>query len=106
MHFNTYADFVKISLLAFGSYVNEGGLITAFKTAISKRHVLVENKFPYNVRKGIHHHVLISTDPLSESDVQELIDAQLTRARDVRWFVNDPLYLSIPELWHCHILWK
>jgi len=105
-HYATYVDFLKISLFGFGSSLNEQGMISAYKTRMSKTYVFIENRFPYNVRKGIRHSMIFAVDILPHEMVDEIIADNLPKTAKVVWYINDPSVMSIPDIWHCHVFWK
>lgn len=102
----SYGDFIKITVLNQGSFINTDGLMEAFKTPTSLQYVLVENAYPYNIRKGIHHDMIWSITPIKPNMVDEIIRAKRPDATHILWFVNEEQYMSVPELWHCHVFWK
>lgn len=105
-HYATYVDFLKISLFGFGSSLNEQGMITSYKTRTSKTYVFMDNRFPYNLRKGIRHCLIFALDALEYQKVDEIIAKHLPSTAKVLWYINDKNVMSIPELWHCHVFWK
>ena len=102
----SYGDFIKITVLNHGSFLNADGLMEAFKTSTSFDYVMVENMYPYNLRKGIHHDMIWAIQPIKPDLIDNIIRAKRPDAKNIVWFVNEEQYMSVPELWHCHIFWK
>lgn len=103
----SFDDFIKITVLRFGSYIDEAGKLKAHQTGTSLPLVCCENVYPYNVRKGIHHWNLWSATTLhDEKNINQIIAFFIPTAKKITWFVNEPHNMSVPDVWHCHIFWK
>mmetsp|Transcript_36111 Transcript_36111/g.80358 ORF Transcript_36111/g.80358 Transcript_36111/m.80358 type:complete len:167 (+) Transcript_36111:107-607(+) len=61
------------------------------------------NDFPYHFEASISHHVLWSSSPLSNEEVEKHIAKNLPGYEAV-WFVNPPELQSVRSIWHCHVL--
>lgn len=105
--YSSFDDYIKISILNFGSYTDDEGKIRAYHTPTSHEIVCCENLYPYNLRKGIKHWNLWAIRQLhNEHDIQQEIMRFLPHAKKVYWFVNSVENMSVPHVWHCHIFWK
>ena len=98
-------DYIKIKYMKWRPFKNSENKIFAVREASSLDNIILENTFPYNLRKGIKHYNLFSVMPLNESKMAEIIGHYI-KNKDYLWFVNYPMYQSIPDLWHCHFFYK
>jgi Protein of unknown function (DUF3605) len=64
-----------------------------------------KNDFPYYFEQDVEHHVLWSCRPLSPAELLHEIDAR-RQGYEYCWFVNPPLLMSVPTLWHAHVISK
>lgn len=73
----------------------------------NKTEVLVwrENDFGYYFEDGVFHHVLWSSRPLSADRLaEEVRRRRIDEGYEAVWFVNPPVLMSVPGLWHAHII--
>eukprot|EP00884_Botryococcus_braunii_P010548 jgi/Botrbrau1/19495/Bobra.0812s0002.1 len=61
------------------------------------------NDFPYHYEDGIEHHVLWSSQALTHERIEQEIKERRKGYETVYW-INPPVIMSIPGVWHCHIL--
>eukprot|EP00887_Chlorella_sp_A99_P005891 scaffold1.g5891.t1 len=74
--------------------------------AASRRTVWRDNDFPYLLEEGVVHLNYWSSQPLSATEVEERIAAELPTDAEYVWFVNPPVLQSVPTIWHAHIMWR
>ena len=98
-------DFIKITFMKWRPFKNSENKIFAVRNSSSLDYIILENTFPYNLRKGIKHYNLFSVTPLNENKIHEVISSHI-KNKEYLWFVNYPIYQSIPDLWHCHFFYK
>jgi hypothetical protein len=98
----TKGDYILTHYMNWRPFKNSSGKIFAVSDSHSKNVVLINNNFPYNLRKGISHEILFSTKLLSLAEIKFYIPDD----KDFVWFVNYIENQSIPELWHTHIFSK
>jgi hypothetical protein len=114
-HYRSVTDYLYITIFGFDSVIidtkdEQGG--TGKRAAIvpdnfTKAEVLVwrENDFGYYFENGVSHHVLWSSRPLSEERLAEEVRTRMIdQGYEVVWFVNPPMLMSVPGLWHAHII--
>ena len=104
--YGSFEDFIKISLLRFGSYMDTNNKLCAYATHTSKQWVWCENTYPYSLRKGIHHYNIWSVEPLQPHTVNDIIHTVLPDTSKFLWFINNTEHMSVPGVWHCHVFWK
>lgn len=60
-------------------------------------------EFPYSCEEGIEHHNIWCTEPMSESEVWDVI-RQNREGYESLMFVNPVPLQSVPAIWHAHVL--
>lgn len=65
---------------------------------------MTPNEFPYNFTSDVQHDVLWSGRPLSDNEIQQLVEYYKPSTEwETRYFVNPPEWKSIPEVEHVQI---
>ena len=98
-------DYIKIKYMKWRPFKNSENKIFAVHDSSSVDIVILKNTFPYNLRKGIVHYNLFSNTPLDDNQIVTYIN-NIIGKKEILWFVNYPMYQSIPDLWHCHFFYK
>jgi hypothetical protein len=104
--YESFEDYIKISLLRFGSMTTCENKIASYQTHTSKQWVWCENTYPYSLRKGIHHYNIWSLTPFTTEQVDRIIQDNIGNSARALWFINDTQNMSVPGIWHCHVFWK
>jgi len=76
----------------------------------NKKIVFVKNMFPYDFADNINHHILWSNHKLSSDEINSYLNNYFNKPKskykyEYLWFVNDVQNMSIPEIWHCQVVW-
>jgi hypothetical protein len=97
------ADYVQIEKLDFDTVEDEGGMRRAGTPPPDENgrpHVTFhKNDFPYNFDRGMQHHNIWCTRPLSDEEIAEVI-RQHRAGWEVLFFRNPESLASIPSVWH------
>ncbi|CAD7699728.1 unnamed protein product [Ostreobium quekettii] len=103
--FVSIVDAIKINKLGFSYTFTDGGKKIAADAQPSDSQVIAfaENDFPYSLEDGIEHHVLWSTDSMSDQQILEAI-AQHRDGWEAIWFRNPDGLSSVPGVWHVHVI--
>ena len=104
--YNNPGDYIKIKYMKWRSFKNANNKLFAVSDSNSENKIILKNAFPYNLRKGIQHYNLFSVIPLNENEIINYINQYIGKKKEIIWFVNYPIYQSIPDLWHCHFFYK
>jgi hypothetical protein len=102
--FNTYEDYIKVVLFKLKYIINIQNKIESNDYNCDKI-LLLRNKYPYNIEKGIKHYVLFSLKPLNKSEIIKILSKLLINYEYI-FFCNDKKRQSIKNLWHCQVFIK
>jgi len=67
---------------------------------------LMENDFPYYFDSEIRHSLLWSIQELTASEIQKIMEDQLSREYEWIWFCNPPNLKSVKNIVHVHVMWR
>lgn len=69
--------------------------------------IILPNDFPYSVEEGIKHILLWSQIPLSQSYIEEILEANYgSKTYEWVYFVNPPEIQSVRKLPHVHVFMR
>ncbi|GAB4813255.1 hypothetical protein N2152v2_000301 [Parachlorella kessleri] len=99
-------DYLLVKVFGVPATLTPGGLQAAalppdFHEEL--RVVFRENDFPYYFEEGIEDHTLWANRPLSPWELQQAVAAHRPR-HDVVYYVNPPSLMSVPAIWHAHVI--
>ena len=71
----------------------------------SNTYIWDTNIFPYNFSECVTHLLLWGTFPLTNDEIiQKINDTGITKYYESIHWVNPPHRQTVPNIWHCHIL--
>jgi len=108
-NFASLKDFVFIRMLNFSGFASQGPDANVPLTAFNCKEdtwTITPNAFPYDLASDVEQFVVwtnASAPSLAdvEAKLKELVPGY--NERDYHYFVNEPKYQSIPEVFHVHV---
>jgi len=105
--YETMADYVRARYFGFAIVPTENNKKKAqIPDPIEHKIIWTMNEFPYYLEEGIEHHLIWSTQPLTDEHVKQVLEQHVPSANFETVVIQNTFNASIPEVFHLHVFTK